>query len=201
WQYSERLRLFRVERRLVGFQLAGWRASGVKWESCWFFDVYIWRLLLFYTAIVHRLQFWLPFFTDFLAFFSFDSKINFHLNSSPSAARLALASDQMPMLTAPSTIVSSPLLPTSAPRKLSEKIICRAGDLQSTEQWIETSEHVVECFECFETDGERKTEENIPLLSLERLKMRHRRIFENYGLEWIFCRPKFERFIVKKSIV
>ncbi|BBH03041.1 hypothetical protein Prudu_013797 [Prunus dulcis] len=63
-------------------------------------------------AIVHRLQFWLPFFTDFLAFFSFDSKINFHLNSSPSAARLALASDQMPMLTAPSTIVSSPLLPT-----------------------------------------------------------------------------------------
>ncbi|ONI18609.1 hypothetical protein PRUPE_3G226400 [Prunus persica] len=39
----------------------------------------------------------------------------------------------MPMLTAPSTIVSSPLLPTAAPRKLSEKIICRAGDLQSTE--------------------------------------------------------------------
>ncbi|XP_020426052.1 uncharacterized protein LOC109950666 isoform X1 [Prunus persica] len=40
----------------------------------------------------------------------------------------------MPMLTAPSTIVSSPLLPTAAPRKLSEKIICRAGDLQSTEK-------------------------------------------------------------------
>ncbi|KAI5320675.1 hypothetical protein L3X38_040383 [Prunus dulcis] len=87
-----------VERRLVGFQLAGWRASGVKWESCWFFDVYIWRPLLFYTAIIHRLQFWLPFFTDFLAFFSFDSKINFHLNSSPSVARLALASDQVSLL-------------------------------------------------------------------------------------------------------
>ena len=28
------------------------------------------------------------------------------------------------------------------------------------QQWIETSEHVIECFECFETDGERKTEEN-----------------------------------------
>ncbi|CAB4266736.1 unnamed protein product [Prunus armeniaca] len=65
---------------------------------------------------------------------------------------------QMPMLTTPSTIVSSPLLPAvcvfivhrlpclrlfhrydlplifqAAPRKLSEKIICRAGDLQSTE--------------------------------------------------------------------
>ncbi|KAH0981269.1 hypothetical protein GBA52_008446 [Prunus armeniaca] len=40
---------------------------------------------------------------------------------------------KMPMLTAPSTIVSSPLLPAAAPRKLSEKIICRAGDLQSTE--------------------------------------------------------------------
>ncbi|CAL9007779.1 unnamed protein product [Prunus brigantina] len=40
----------------------------------------------------------------------------------------------MPMLTAPSTIVSSPLLPAAAPRKLSEKIICRAGDLQSTEK-------------------------------------------------------------------
>ncbi|CAB4268816.1 unnamed protein product [Prunus armeniaca] len=40
---------------------------------------------------------------------------------------------KMPMLTAPSTIVSSPLLPAAAPRKLSEKIICKAGDLQSTE--------------------------------------------------------------------
>ncbi|XP_020423236.1 uncharacterized protein LOC109950125 isoform X1 [Prunus persica] len=40
----------------------------------------------------------------------------------------------MPMLTAPSTIVSSPLLPTAAPRKLSEKIICRARNLQSIEQ-------------------------------------------------------------------
>ncbi|BBG98126.1 hypothetical protein Prudu_007452 [Prunus dulcis] len=40
---------------------------------------------------------------------------------------------KMPMLTASSTIVSSPLLPTAAPRKLSEKIICRAGYLQSTE--------------------------------------------------------------------
>ncbi|XP_020423242.1 uncharacterized protein LOC109950125 isoform X3 [Prunus persica] len=39
----------------------------------------------------------------------------------------------MPMLTAPSTIVSSPLLPTAAPRKLSEKIICRARNLQSIE--------------------------------------------------------------------
>ncbi|PQQ04309.1 hypothetical protein Pyn_13853 [Prunus yedoensis var. nudiflora] len=37
-------------------------------ELGWFFNVYIWRLQLFYKAICSNHQFWLPLFTDFLAF-------------------------------------------------------------------------------------------------------------------------------------
>ncbi|CAL8091864.1 unnamed protein product [Prunus armeniaca] len=66
------MQLFLLERHLVQFQLAGSTASGVKMEELgWFFDVYIWRLRLFYRAICPYHQFWFPLFTDFLDFFFF----------------------------------------------------------------------------------------------------------------------------------